>query len=149
MENNERAHLKSYYYNELEFVKNKVTQMTNPLEQLLRSNNGGDIYIASCWSINNSCPSYIFALRGRFNNWAVFYPFSPLQPTQALVIVDLTVEVLSDDRSIGPINYDKLSAIEKRLKAVEGSYLFDPLYKQLKYAWCQKTLECRTLCTPN
>jgi hypothetical protein len=41
--------------------------------------------------------------------------------------VDLTVEVLFDDRSIGPINYDKLSAIEKRLREVEGSYLFDPI----------------------
>jgi hypothetical protein len=39
MENEERAHLKSHYQNELESVKNEVARMTNLLEQLLKAKN--------------------------------------------------------------------------------------------------------------
>jgi hypothetical protein len=39
MENEERAHLKSHYQNELEFMKNEVARITNRLEQLLRAKN--------------------------------------------------------------------------------------------------------------
>jgi hypothetical protein len=39
MENKERAHLESHYQNELEFMKNEVSRITNLLEQLLRAKN--------------------------------------------------------------------------------------------------------------
>jgi len=50
-----------------------------------------------------------------------FVPFPPIHPTQAQV----TVEGLSDDRSTDPMNHDKLSALEERLRAIEGNYWFD------------------------
>jgi hypothetical protein len=40
MENEERAHIESYYQNKLESVKNEVAHMTNLLEQLLKAKNG-------------------------------------------------------------------------------------------------------------
>jgi Zn-dependent oligopeptidase len=40
MENEERAHLESYYQTELESVKNEVSRLTDLLEQLLRAKNG-------------------------------------------------------------------------------------------------------------
>ena len=44
-----------------------------------------------------------------------------MQPTQAQVIV----EGLSNDRSTDPMNYDKLFALEDRLRAVKGNFWFD------------------------
>jgi hypothetical protein len=40
--------------------------------------------------------------------------------------MDLTVEGPSNDRFIGPINHDKWSTIEEKLRAVEKNDLFDP-----------------------
>lgn len=42
--------------------------------------------------------------------------------------MDLTAEGPSNDRFIGPINHDKWSAIEEKLRAVEKNDLFDPFW---------------------
>ena len=47
----------------------------------------------------------------------------PIQPTQAPTIVDVTADGPSENRSIDFINLDKISTLEKRLRAVEGNNL--------------------------
>jgi hypothetical protein len=54
-------------------------------------------------------------------------PHPPIQLAQASVVVDIIIIGPYYDISIGPMNHDKLSAIEERLKAVEGNDLFDPI----------------------
>jgi len=51
----------------------------------------------------------------------------PIQPTQAPTIVDVTVDEPSKNRSTGFINLNKISALEERLRAVEGNNLIHPV----------------------
>jgi hypothetical protein len=46
-----------------------------------------------------------------------FIPFPPIQLAQAPVVMNLTTEETYDDKSTGPMKYNKLSAIEERLRA--------------------------------
>ena len=55
-----------------------------------------------------------------------FIPVALIQPAQASIIMDLTAEGPSNDRFIGPINHDKWSTIEEKLRAVKKNDLFDP-----------------------
>jgi hypothetical protein len=56
-----------------------------------------------------------------------FIPFPPIQLAQAPVVMNLTTEETYDDKSAGPMKYNKLSAIEERLRAYEGNDLFNPI----------------------
>jgi hypothetical protein len=49
--------------------------------------------------------------------------------------MDLTAEGPSNDRFIGPINHDKWSTIEEKLRAVKKMICLT-LSEQLKYVWC-------------
>ena len=50
-------------------------------------------------------------------------PVIPIEPTQGLTTVDVTMDGPSKNRSTGFINLDKISALEERLRAVEGNNL--------------------------
>ncbi|XP_073259781.1 uncharacterized protein [Populus alba] len=56
-----------------------------------------------------------------------FTPVIPTQPPQTHVTVDLTADGPPDNRSTGFMNDDKISALEERLRAVEGNDWFDPM----------------------
>jgi hypothetical protein len=56
-----------------------------------------------------------------------FVPAIPMQLTQAPIIVDLTANKPSDNRSTGFMNHDKISALEEQLRVVEGNEWSDPM----------------------
>jgi hypothetical protein len=128
MENEERAHLESHYQNELESVKNEVARMTNLLKQLLKAKNGEG---TSTQPIMGAPAAHI---QGTSQNLGVdstaeqhFVPIAPIPPSQAPITVDLTADGPPGNRSIDFMNYDKLLALEERLRAVEGNDWFDPM----------------------
>jgi hypothetical protein len=114
MENEEKDLLESRYQSELESVKNEVARMTNLLEQLLRAKNregtstqppiGAPIAHVPAASQNLGADS----VTKQHFTLAI-----PIQLTQAPIIVDLTVDGPSDNRSTGFINLDKTSALEE------------------------------------
>ena len=124
MENEERAHLESHYQTELESVKNEVSRLTNLLEQLLRAKNGE----GTSTQPPIGAPSvYVPGVSQNLGADSVmeqhFAPAIPIQPRQA----HITVDGPSDNRSTGFMNDDKISALEERLRAVEGNDWFDPM----------------------
>jgi len=56
-----------------------------------------------------------------------FVPIAPIPSSQAPITMDLTADGPPGNRSTDFVNYDKLSALEERLKAVEGNDWFDPM----------------------
>ena len=56
-----------------------------------------------------------------------FVPITPIHPNYAPITVDLTAEGIPDNRSPGLMDQDKLSALEERLRAIEGNGWFDPM----------------------
>jgi len=56
-----------------------------------------------------------------------FVPIAPIPSSQAPITMDLTADGPPGNRSIDFVNYDKLSALEERLRAVEGNDWFDPM----------------------
>jgi len=128
MENEERAHLESHYQTELESVKNEVSRLTDLLEQLLRAKNGEG---TSAQQPEGAPAAHIpQASQNQGANSANeqhFVPVAPIQPTHAPVTVDLTAEGIPDNRSPGLMDQDKLSALEERLRAIEGNDWFDPM----------------------
>ena len=128
MENEERAHLVSHYQNELESVKNEVARMTNLLEQLLKAKNEEG---TSTQPIVGAPAAHI---QGTSQNLGAdstaeqhFVPITSIPPSQAPFTVDLTADGTPGNRSADNVNYDKLSALEERLRAVEGNDWFDPM----------------------
>ena len=128
MENEERAILESRYQSELESVKNEVSRMTNLLEQLLRAKNGEG---TSTQPPIGAPPAHALGVSQNLGADSVteqhFAPAIPIQPSQAHITVDLTADRPSDNRSTGFMNDDKISALEERLRVVEGNDWFDPM----------------------
>ena len=56
-----------------------------------------------------------------------FVSITPIPSSQALITMDLTTDGPPDNRSTDFMNYDKLSALEERLRVVEGNDWFDPM----------------------
>jgi hypothetical protein len=124
MENEERAHLESHYQTELESVKNEVSRLTNLLEQLLRAKNGeGTSTQPPIGAPSVHVPGVSQNLGADSVTGQQFAPAIPIQPPQA----HITVDGPSDNRSTGFMNNDKISALEERLRAVEGNDWFDPM----------------------
>eukprot|EP00258_Populus_trichocarpa_P032865 XP_024448884.1 uncharacterized protein LOC112325938 [Populus trichocarpa] len=124
MENEERAHLESHYQTELESVKNEVSRLTNLLEQLLRAKNGeGTSTQPPIGAPSVHVPGVSQNLGADSVTGQQFAPAIPIQPPQA----QITVDGPSDNRSTGFMNNDKISALEERLRAVEGNDWFDPI----------------------
>jgi len=54
-------------------------------------------------------------------------PIAPIPSSQAPITVDLTADGPPSNRSTDFVNYDKLFALEERLRVVEGNDWFDPI----------------------
>ena len=54
-------------------------------------------------------------------------PITPFLSSQAPITVDLTVDGPPSNRSTNFVNYNKLFALEERLRAVESNDWFDPM----------------------
>ena len=127
MEHEERAHLESRYQSELESVKSEVSRMSNLLEQLLKAKSGEG---TSAQPVTSSPVSHIPIASPILGADSVteqhFAPAIPIRPAHTLPTVDLTTDGPVDSRSSNFISQDKISALEERLRAVEGNDWFDP-----------------------
>ena len=124
MENEERAH----YHTKLEAVKSEVSRLTDLLEQLLRTKNGeGTSTQPPIGALPAHDPGVSQNLGANSGMEQHFASAIPIQPPQAHITVDLTADGPSDNRSTGFMNDDKISALEERLRAVEGNDRFDPM----------------------
>jgi hypothetical protein len=102
--------------------------MTDLLEQLLRANNReGTSTQPPIEAPATHIPQASQNLRGNSATEQHFVPITPIQPPQVPITVDLTAEGPPDNRSTSLKNYDKLSILEERLRAIEGNDWFDSM----------------------
>jgi hypothetical protein len=116
MDNEERAQLEAHYQNEIESIKGEVARLTDLLEQVLSSKNEKGIFAQP----PVKTPS-IHVLEQHF------MLIAPIPSSQAPITVDLTANGPPGNKSTNFVNYDKLSALKERLRAVEGNDWFDPM----------------------
>jgi hypothetical protein len=102
--------------------------MTNLLEQLLKAKNREG---TSTQPITGAPAAHI---QGTSQNLGAdsmaeqhFVPITSILPSQAIFTVDLTVDGPPGNRSTDKVSYDRLTALEERLRAVEGNDWFDPM----------------------
>jgi len=126
MDNEERAQLEAHYQNEIESIKGEVIRLTDLLEQVMSSKNKKGIFAQP----HVKTPS--IHVPGTSQNLGAdstaeqhFVPIAPIPSSQAPITVDLTTDGPPSNRSTDFVNYDKLSALEGRLRAVEGNDWFD------------------------
>jgi hypothetical protein len=128
MKNEERAQLEAHYQNEIKSIKDEVARLTDLLEKVLSSKKGKGIFAqppVKTPSIH--VPGTSQNLGADLTTKQHFMPIAPILSSQAPITVDLTANGLPSNRSIDFVNYDKLSALEERLRAVEGNDWFDPM----------------------
>ncbi|XP_024449625.1 uncharacterized protein LOC112326293 [Populus trichocarpa] len=128
MDNEERAQLEAHYQNEIESIKGEVARLTDLLEQVLSSKNEKGIFAqppVKTPSIHVPGTSQNLGADSRAEQH--FMPIAPIPSSQAPITVDLTIDGPPGNRSTDFVNYDKLSALEERLRAVEGNDWFDPM----------------------
>jgi hypothetical protein len=122
MDNEERAQLEAHYQNEIESIKGEVARLIDLLEQVLSSKNEKGIFaqpLVKTPSIHVLGTSQ--NLRADLTAEQHFMPIAPIPSSQAPITMDLTADGPPSNRSTDFVNYDKLSALEERLKAVEGN----------------------------
>ena len=128
MENEERAQLEAHYQNEIESIKGEEARLTDLLEQVLSSKNGKGIFAqppVKTLSIHVLGTSQNLGADSTTEQHLV--PIAPIPSSQAPITMDLTTDKPPNNRSTDFVNYDKLSALEERLRAVEGNDWFDPM----------------------
>jgi hypothetical protein len=128
MENEERAQLEAHYQNEIESIKGEVARLTDLLEQVLSSKNGNGIFAQT------PVKTQSIHVLGTSQNLGAdstveqhFVPITLISSSQAPITMDLTADGLPGNRSTDFMNYARLSALEERLRAVEGNDWFDPM----------------------
>ena len=133
MENEERAHLEAHYQKELESMKNDITRLTSLLEQALVSKFGEDTSTqpaVATPSVSIPAAPFVFTSQNLGAN-----PSSSEQqftahvpPAQVPVTVNLTIDDSHKMKFSKHVDYDKLTALEERLRAIEGADLYDPVH---------------------
>jgi len=128
MKNEERAQLEAHYQNEIESIIGEVARLTYLLKQVLSSKNRKGIFaqpLVKTLSIHVLGTSQNLGADSTAKQH--FVPIAPIPSSQAPIIMDLTADGPPGNRSTDFVNYNKLSALEERLRAVEGNDWFDPM----------------------
>jgi hypothetical protein len=133
MENEERAHLEAHYQRELESMKNDITRLTSLLEQTLVSKSGEDTSTqpaVATPSVSMPAAPFVFTSQNlRANPFSFEQQFTThVPPAQVSVTVNLTTDDPHRMKFSKHVDYDKLTALEERLRAVEGADLYDPVH---------------------
>ncbi|XP_034906448.2 uncharacterized protein [Populus alba] len=123
MENEGRSQPESQYQRELEGVRNDVAHLTSMLEQLLRARDG-----AGTSTQPNEAPAASQIPVAPINIGAnTPTKQSPARPIQIPITMDLTNKDPHDFKFSNHEGDDKWTALEERLRAIEGNDLFDPI----------------------
>jgi len=120
--------LEAHYQNEIESIKGEVARLTDLLEQVLSSKNRKGIFAqppVKTPSIHVLGTSQNLGADSMVEQH--FVSVAPIPSSWATITVDLTADRPLGNRSIDFMNYNKLSALEERLRAVEGNDWFDPM----------------------
>jgi len=128
MDNEEKALLEAHYQNEIESIKGEVARLTDLLKQVLSSKNEKGIFVqppVKTPSIHVPGTSQNLGADSTAEQHFVF--IAPIPSSQAPITMDLIADGPPGNRSTDFVNYDKLSALEERLRAVEGKDWFDPM----------------------
>ena len=125
MENEERSQPEAQYQRELEGVRNDVAHLTSLLEQMLRAKDGE----GTSTQPDEAPPAAQIPVApiDVGANTPHKQHSNPTQPIQIPITMDLTNEDPQDVRVSDHVGYDKWTALEERLRAVEGNDLFDPI----------------------
>ncbi|XP_073264252.1 uncharacterized protein [Populus alba] len=125
MENEERSQPEAQYQRELEGVWNDVAHLTSMLEQMLRARDGEGTSTQP-----NEAPAAaqipVAPINMGANTPNKQHP-NPTRPIQIPITMDLTNEDPRDVKFSNHEGYDKWTALEERLRAIEGNDLFDPI----------------------
>ena len=124
MENAERTELESQYQRELEAMRNDVARLTSLLEKALRTKDGE----GTSAQTEEAPPAVQSPVAPQ--NLGTVTPtkhLDPSRPIQIPITMDLTGEDQQDGRFSDHAGYDKWTALEERLRAIEGSDLSDPV----------------------
>eukprot|EP00258_Populus_trichocarpa_P037241 XP_024453260.1 uncharacterized protein LOC112326933 [Populus trichocarpa] len=125
MENEERSQPEAQYQRELEGVRNDVAHLTSMLEQMLRARDGEGTSTQP-----DEAPAAaqipVAPINVGANTPNKQHP-NPTRPIQIPITMDLTNEDPHDVKLSNHEGYDKWTALEERLRAVEGNDLFDPV----------------------
>jgi len=123
MENEERSQPEAQYQRELEGVRNDMAHLTSMLEQMLRARDREGTSTQP-----NEAPSAAQIPIAPINAGATTpnkqHP-NPTWPIRIPITMDLTNEDPHDIRFSNHEGYDKWTALEERLRAVERNDLFD------------------------
>ena len=122
MENTERTESKSQYKKELEVVRSDVARLASLLGKTLRARDGEGMSAQT-----DEAPLAVQSLVAP-QNIGTSTPkkhLDPTRPTQIPITMDLTAEDPQDVRFSDHMGYDKWTALEERLRAIEGNDLLD------------------------
>jgi len=125
MENEERSQPEAPYQRELEGIRNDVAHLTSLLEQMLRARDGE----GASTQPDEAPPTAqipVAPQKAGANTPNKQHP-DPTRPIQIPITMDLTTEDPQNVRFFDHIGCDKWTALEERLKTVEGNDLFDPI----------------------
>ena len=119
MENEERLQPEAQYQRELEGVRNDVVHLTSLLEQMLRAKDGE----GTSTQPDEAPPAAqipVASINAGENTPYKQHP-NPTRPIQIPITMDLTNEDPHDIKLSNHEGYDKWTALEERLRAVEGN----------------------------
>ncbi|KAL3583079.1 hypothetical protein D5086_017411 [Populus alba] len=125
MENEERSQPKAQYQRELEGVWNDMAHLTSMLEQMLRARNGEGT-ATQPEEAPAAAQIPVVPINVGANTPNKQHP-NPTRPIQIPITMDLTNKDPHDVKFSNHEGYDKWTALEERLRAVEGNDLFDPI----------------------
>jgi flagellin-like hook-associated protein FlgL len=114
--------LEAHYQNEIESIKGEVTRLADLLEQVLSSKNGKGIFAQPLVKTSSiHIPGTSQNLGADSTAEQHFVSIAPIPSSQAPITVDLTADGPPGNRSTNFVNYDKLSALKERLRAVDDN----------------------------
>ena len=122
----ERSQSESQYQRELEGVRSDVAHLTSMLEQLLRARDGEGTSAQPDEAPAAAAQIPVAPINIGANTPTKQSP-NPAWPIQIPVTMDLTDEDPHDGKFSNHERDDKWTALEDRLRAIEGSDLFDPI----------------------
>jgi hypothetical protein len=129
MEDEERAHRDVHFQEELESLKANVAHLTSLLEQTLRNASGEGPSNQPAIFVQppaTTQPEETMSEHGQEPPYnPVFVHSTP--PALAPAVIDPLANESYKTKSSNGIDQDKISALEARIKAIEGVDLYDPV----------------------
>jgi hypothetical protein len=128
MENKERAQLEAQHKKEVDNLKEEVARLTSLLEQALRDKSGKATLIAQPedMHVTHFDPQNLGANRVSSEFQQAMH-FQSAYPSRISSTIDPTEKESQKGKMIKEEGLEKWTALEARIRAVEGNHLYDPV----------------------